>query len=265
MRLNKTPLAIALALLVGVSLVGCSKEQASTQTASSAAESTKSTDKTDFYSRELAKLKQNMTPIHVAHNTEASQKIPKDFKFVNAGYFTVAAISGAPPLSVLGPDNQTYIGTEIDIARLIADSLGLKLKLVRTSWEDWPLGVISGKYDAAIANVTVTKERKEKFDFATYRQDVLAFYVSEKSKVKAIKGPDDISGLKVIVGSGTNQEKVLLDWIEDNKRKGCHRGRHFITMTVHPQVWRFSLGGLMPYLVLTLLMHGKQQMVQKSV
>ena len=225
MRLNKTPLAIALALLVGVSLVGCSKEQASTQTASSTAESTKATDKTDFYSRELAKLKQNMTPIHVAQNAEASQKVPKDFKFVNAGYFTVATISGAPPLSVLGPDNQTYIGTEIDIARLIADSLGLKLKLVRTSWEDWPLGVISGKYDAAIANVTVTKERKEKFDFATYRQDVLAFYVSEKSKVKAIKGPNDISGLKVIVGSGTNQEKVLLDWIEDNKKKGLPPGQ----------------------------------------
>lgn len=225
MRLNKTPLTIALTLLLGISLVGCSKEQASTQTASSTAESTKSTDKTDFYSRELAKLKENMTPIHVAHNAEASQKIPKDFKFVNAGYFTVAAISGAPPLSVLGPDNQTYIGTEIDIARLIADSLGLKLKLVRTSWEDWPLGVLSGKYDAAIANVTVTKERKEKFDFATYRQDVLAFYVAEKSKIKAIKGPDDISGLKVIVGSGTNQEKVLLDWIEDNKKKGLPPGQ----------------------------------------
>lgn len=220
MRLNKTPVTIGLALLLGVSLVGCSKEQASTQVASTAGEPSQTEDKTDFYSQELAKLKANMTPIHVAQNEQASQKIPKDYKFVNAGYFTVATISGAPPLSVLGPDNQTYIGTEIDIARLIADSLGLKLKLVRTSWEDWPLGVLSGKYDAAIANVTVTKERKEKFDFATYRQDVLAFYVAEKSKVKAIQGPDDISGLKVIVGSGTNQEKVLLDWIEDNKKKG---------------------------------------------
>ncbi len=36
---------------------------------------------------------------------------------------------------------------------------------------DWPLGVTSGKYDAAISNITVTKERKAKFDFATYRKD----------------------------------------------------------------------------------------------
>lgn len=220
MQLNKTPSMIGLVLLLGISLIGCSKEQATSQKISSTTEPKQSTDKIDTYSRELAKLKENMTPIHAVQNTEASQKIPKDFKFVNSGYFTVAAISGAPPLSVLGPDNQTYIGTEIDIARLIADSLGLKLKLVRTSWEDWPLGVLSGKYDAAIANVTVTKERKEKFDFATYRQDVLAFYVAQKSNIKTIKGPDDISGLKVIVGSGTNQEKVLLDWIENNKKKG---------------------------------------------
>jgi ABC-type amino acid transport substrate-binding protein len=50
----------------------------------------------------------------------------------------------------------------------------LELNVVPTSWEDWPLGVASGKYDAAISNITVTKERKEKFDFATYRKDSLA-------------------------------------------------------------------------------------------
>ena len=42
----------------------------------------------------------------------------------------------------------------------MADSLGLELNVVPTSWEDWPLGVASGKYDAAVSNITVTKERK---------------------------------------------------------------------------------------------------------
>lgn len=225
MQWNKTALAIGVTLFLGIGLLGCSKEDSAAKTQTSSAQAATPSDKNDLYSRELAKLKANMTPIEVAKNPDAINKIPKDFKFVNPGYLTIATIAGAPPLSVLGPDNKTYIGTEIDIARLIADSLGLKLKLVRTSWEDWPLGVSSGKYDAAIANVTVTKERKEKFDFATYRQDVLAFYVAEKSQVKQIKGPDDISGLKIIVGSGTNQEKVLLDWIEDNKKKGLALGQ----------------------------------------
>ncbi len=70
--------------------------------------------------------------------------------------------------------------------------------------EDWPLGVTSGKYDAAISNITVTKERKEKFDFATYRKDSLGFYVST-SPLSKIDKAEDIAGLKIIVGSGTNR------------------------------------------------------------
>lgn len=108
----------------------------------------------------------------------------------------------------------------MDIARLVADSLGLKLNVVPTSWEDWPLGVASGKYDAAISNVTVTRERKEKFDFATYRRDTLGFYVKADSKIRAIAKPEDIAGLRIIVGSGTNQEAVLLEWDKANQAKG---------------------------------------------
>ncbi len=54
---------------------------------------------------------------------------------------------------------------EVDVARLVADSLGLELNVVPTSREDWPLGVPPGSHDAAINNITVTKARKEKFDF----------------------------------------------------------------------------------------------------
>jgi polar amino acid transport system substrate-binding protein len=66
----------------------------------------------------------------------------------------------------------------VDIARLV-DSLGLELNVVPTSWEDWPLGVSSGKYDAAISNITVTKERKEKFDFRHLPQRFAGFLRQE--------------------------------------------------------------------------------------
>lgn len=89
-----------------------------------------------------------------------------------------------------------------------------------TSWEDWPLGVSSGKYDAAISNITVTKERKEKFDFATYRKDSLGFYVKSTSPLSKIDQAEDIAGLRIIVGSGTNQEAILLAWNAENLKKG---------------------------------------------
>lgn len=166
-------------------------------------------------------LEANKTPIHTARNPDAIAKLPKDLHLAVPGKFTVAvAALNSPPLTVFSDDNKTLLGSEVDIARLVADSLGLELNVVPSSWEDWPLGVTSGKYDAAISNVTVTKERKEKFDFATYRKDSLGFYVKSTSKIKAIEKAEDIAGLRIIVGSGTNQESILLAWNAENEKKG---------------------------------------------
>ena len=163
----------------------------------------------------------NTKPIHAPVNPEAVAQIPKDQRFAVPGKFTVAvAALNSPPLTLFSDDNKTLLGSEVDIARLVADSLGLELNIVPTSWEDWPLGVSSGKYDAAITNVTVTKARKEKFDFATYRQDSLGFYVKSNSKITSLKKAEDIAGLRIIVGSGTNQEAILLAWDESNQKKG---------------------------------------------
>lgn len=164
----------------------------------------------------------NETPIHAPKSDKAAALIPANFKFVEPGTLTVAAavLGSAPPFGLFARDNKTVIGSEADIARLVADGLGLKLKIVPASWEDWPLGVASGKYDAAIYNITVTKERKTRFDFATYRQDTLGFYVKSTSKITKIDSAPDIAGKRIIVGSGTNQEAILLDWDKENQAKG---------------------------------------------
>ncbi|WP_237155375.1 ABC transporter substrate-binding protein [Oryzibacter oryziterrae] len=151
---------------------------------------------------------------------EAVAAIPKDYKFVQDGVLTVATVPWQLPLVDYASDTKTPIGNETDIAQIIADSLGLKLDLHPIAWPDWPLGLTSGKFDAVISNVTVTEERKEKFDFSTYRQDVLGFYVKKDSPIKSITEPKDVAGLKVIVGSGTNQEQILLNWVKQNKDAG---------------------------------------------
>lgn len=166
-------------------------------------------------------LDANQQPIVAKANPQAIAKIPANFKFVHPGEFTVGiAGDGPPPLVVYANDNKTLIGSEADIARLVASSLGLKVRIVATSWEDWPLGVVSGKYDAAISNITVTQARKQKFDFATYRRDLLGFYVSTRSPIKAINRAADVAGKRIIVGSGTNQESILLAWNKQNIAAG---------------------------------------------
>ena len=134
------------------------------------------------------------------------------FTPIEPGKLTVAVGAFVPPLSYV-PDGETLpAGTEPNIGSLIAESLGLEYNPVVVAWADWPLGIQSGKYDLITSNVTVTEERKELYDFASYRQDLLGFAVRSDSAIEKIEKADDISGLKVVVGSGTNQEKVLLSW-----------------------------------------------------
>jgi len=142
------------------------------------------------------------------------------FEPVEAGKLTVVTSPFAAPLALYADDDTTLIGNEVDLAQLIADGLGLELNIQPAAWADWPLGIQSGKYDLILSNVTVTDERKELYDFASYRQDLLGFYVKSDSDIDEITEAADVAGLKVIVGSGTNQEKILQAWDEENIAAG---------------------------------------------
>lgn len=157
---------------------------------------------------------QQLGRIHVDKNRAAIAAIPADFKFVNPGKLTVAVAPSDPPISFYATDAKTPIGVDPDVASAIAESLGLALQLVPITWIDWSLGLSSGKYDAVLANVGVTEERKKKYDFSTYRLGLHGFYVKKESDITHISTPKDLSGLRLIVGAGTNQERILLRWNE---------------------------------------------------
>jgi polar amino acid transport system substrate-binding protein len=158
--------------------------------------------------------------IRVEKDASAIAAIPKDFKFTSPGKFTVAVAPGGPPLATYATDAKTVVGADPDYASAIADTLGLELELVPVAWADWPLGLVSGKYDAVISNVGVTEQRKEKFDFSTYRQGLHGFFVKSDSGITSIKEPKDAAGLRIIVGAGTNQERILLKWSKENVAAG---------------------------------------------
>lgn len=151
---------------------------------------------------------------------KAQALIPTGYRFVTPGTFTVATHPGQLPLADYDTDSKDVVGIEPDIARLIADGLGLKLVIVPVAWADWPLGLESGKYDAVLSNVTVTEERKKKFDFSSYRYDLLGIYTRTDGPIQKIEKPADVAGLKVVVGASTNQDQILRQWDQQNIAAG---------------------------------------------
>ncbi|MEV5716943.1 ABC transporter substrate-binding protein [Amycolatopsis mediterranei] len=144
--------------------------------------------------------------------------VPADIR--NRGSLVVGTTgNGTPPLSFRADDDKTVIGVEPDLAQLVADVLGLKLDLQASSWENLFLSVENRQFDAGFSNITVTEERKDKYDFATYRKDTIAFEVKNEKNI-SVREPKDIAGLTVGVGAGTNQEQILLRWDQQNKAAG---------------------------------------------
>jgi polar amino acid transport system substrate-binding protein len=129
------------------------------------------------------------------------------------------SVDSVPPLDFYATDNATPIGSELDIAHLVADVLGLKVERSNYDWAQNFVKIDSGETDLFLSNVTVTEERKEKYDFATYRLDNLALEVPKNSDWQ-YKDRKDIAGKRIGVDSGTNQEQLLVDWNAQNVAAG---------------------------------------------
>ena len=201
----------ALAAVTLLALAACSHPGATAATAPSSGSTASAAGKTFNLAPEQNRVK-------VAVDAKAAALVHDAIKA--DGKLTVVTTGGTAPLSLFATDNKTLIGSEVDIAYAVGETLGLTVEVLPVAWAGWPLGVESGKYEAVLSNVTVTEARKEKFDFASYRNDLLGFYAKTDSTIGDIKEAKDVAGKRIIVGSGTNQEAILVRWDEENKAKG---------------------------------------------
>ncbi|MPY56817.1 ABC transporter substrate-binding protein [Streptomyces spongiae] len=208
LNLTRRSTALALGLVSTLVLAACSNP--------SDGGTTEVADKTG------AKTKINLSPDQNRVTTGKVDSIAAEVpeKIRKRGTLELVSSSGsAAPLTFYATDNKTVIGVEPDLAYLVADVLGLKPHINTVSWENIFVGLDSAKYDAGFSNITVTEERKDKYDFAPYREDNLGFEAKKGSGLK-VTGPKDVAGKTVAVGSGTNQEKLLVEWSKEDEKAG---------------------------------------------
>lgn len=88
-------------------------------------------------------------------------------------------------------------GYDVMMAKKIADSIGYELQIVKTEWDGLAPGVASGKLSAAIAGMSITKERLQTVDFTDvyYKASIYAL-VKSSGKYAAAKSIADLKGAK---------------------------------------------------------------------
>ncbi|MDP2571291.1 ABC transporter substrate-binding protein [Vibrio penaeicida] len=126
----------------------------------------------------------------------------KDWKTVRFG------IEGAyPPFSWTEADGSLK-GFDVDMANALCKEMAVKCKIVPQDWDGIIPSLLARKYDAIIAAMSITEERKKKIDFT-------GKYALIPNKFIAKKGAninfDNLDGVKIGVQRATTHDKYLTD------------------------------------------------------
>ena len=106
-------------------------------------------------------------------------------------------------------EGNDIVGIDADIAKAIADKLGLKLEIQDMEFNSIITAVQSGKADLGLAGMTVTDERKQSVDFTdSYATGIQSVIVKEGSSIKSI---DDLKGKKIGVQLATTGDIYAKD------------------------------------------------------
>jgi polar amino acid transport system substrate-binding protein len=121
------------------------------------------------------------------------------------GTLAVAADATYAPNEFIGPDGQTVVGMDADLAKALGQVMGLKVNIVNATFDTIIPGIVSGKYDLGMSSFTDTKARQRTVDFVTYFVAGTSFYI-KSSGGPAIAALADLCGHKVAVEKGTTQQ-----------------------------------------------------------
>jgi polar amino acid transport system substrate-binding protein len=99
-------------------------------------------------------------------------------------------------------DSNKFVGIDVEILDAIAKDQGFEYELNSLGFDAALLAVESGQADGVIAGMSITEERKAKFDFseAYYEADVTMAVATDSD----IASYEDLAGQKIAVKTGTN-------------------------------------------------------------
>ncbi|MCD2256860.1 amino acid ABC transporter substrate-binding protein/permease [Lactobacillus sp. CC-MHH1034] len=105
-----------------------------------------------------------------------------------------------PPFEFANNSNE-YVGIDMDLMRAIAKNQGFKVQIKPLGFNAAVQALESGQIDGTIAGMSITDERKQKFDFSDpYFQSGVVMAVAKESSVKSLS---QLKGKKVAVKTGT--------------------------------------------------------------
>jgi len=122
------------------------------------------------------------------------------------GTVRIIVFADIPPFGSINA-NRELEGFDIDLAKMVAQALGVKLEMVQATAANRIPYLLTDKADINVAAMSITAERAKQIMFsAPYADTSLAVY---GPKSLAVKSAADVTGMKVAVAKGTTEDLVL--------------------------------------------------------
>lgn len=140
-------------------------------------------------------------------------------KVVKKGKLVVAISPDYAPFEfkTLVNGKDTIVGADVELAKAIADELGVKLELSSMSFDNVLSSLQTGKADIAISGLSATKERKNAYDFSDPYYETENAILVKTSNLDKFTSISSLSGQKVAVQKGTIEEGLAKDQLKDSK------------------------------------------------
>lgn len=126
------------------------------------------------------------------------------------GKIIVGTSADYPPFEThaLVDGEDQIVGFDIEIAKYIADELGVELELVDMDFDKLLGGLETGMLDMVIAGMNPTPEREKEANFTDIYFETTLSVLIHKDSASEITSPEDLKGKSIGVQIGTTQEKV---------------------------------------------------------
>ena len=129
-------------------------------------------------------------------------------KLQDAGEITIGVKFDVPPFGFKNPQSGAVEGFDVDIAKAIADELGVKPKYIEALSDNRIQFLKDGTADLILSTMTINAERDEEIDFSE-PYFIARGRILVKDSDSSIKGVADLAGKEVCTALGSTYEDTL--------------------------------------------------------
>lgn len=160
-----------------------------------------------------------------ADTTQADATPDKLQMIKDSGKLVLGTAADYPPfefhVEVDGKD--TIVGFDIDIAKKIAEAIGVELEIIDMKFEGLLPALTAGKIDLIVSGMTPTDERKQSVDFSIVYYDAKQTMLVKTENVDVLNTIEAFSGKTLGVQKASIQEELAKTMFLDSEAKAIDK------------------------------------------